>query len=66
MQVDNDASTAFSKPAPTPAFGSSVSPRKVIKFSCFIIESPKPKEFQAKVGFLLLYLMVSLFKCLFS
>ena len=66
MQVDNDASTASSKLTPAPASGSSASPCKVLKFPHFIIESPKPKEFQAKVGSLLLCLMVSLSKCLFS
>jgi len=66
MQVDNDVSTASSKLTPAPASGSSASSCKVLKFPHFIIESPKPKEFQAKIGFLLLCLMVSLSKCLSS
>jgi len=59
MQVDDDASTVSSKPTSAPFC-------KVLKFSYFIIESPKPKDFQAKVGSLLLHLMVSLSKCLSS
>ena len=64
MQMDDDASTAFSKLMSAPASSLSAPPCKVLKFSHFIIESPKPKEFQAKIGSLLLYLMVSLSKCL--
>ena len=66
MQVDDDASTTSSKPTSAPASGSFVPPRKVLKFFHFIIESPKPEDFQAKVGSLLLCLLVSLFKCLSS
>jgi len=58
MQVDNNVNTMSSKPALAPASGSFVPSRKVLKFPHFIIESPKPKEFQAKVGSLLLYLIV--------
>jgi len=43
--VDNNASTMSSKPTSTPAFGSSASPHKVLKFPRLIIESPKPKDF---------------------
>jgi len=50
MEVDDDANTASSKPASTPASGLSAPPRKVLKFPRFIIESPKPEAFQAKVG----------------
>jgi len=64
MQVDNDASTASSKLTPAPVSSLSTPPRKVLKFSRFIIESPKPEEFQAKVGSLLLRLIVPYSKCL--
>jgi len=50
MQVDDDASTVSSKPTSAPASGLSAPPCKVLKFPRFIIESPKPEAFQAKVG----------------
>jgi len=66
MQVDDDASTASSKLTSAPASGSSAPPCKVLKFPCFIIESPKPKTFQAKIGSMFLYLTVPFSKCLSS
>ena len=66
MQVDDDAGTVSSKLTSTSASGLSAPPHKVLKFPHFIIESPKPKAFQAKVGSLFLYLTVSFSKCLFS
>jgi len=66
MQVDDDASTASSKPTSASASGLSASPHKVLKFPCFIIESPKPETFQAKVGSMFLYLIVPFSKCLSS
>jgi len=66
MQVDDDANTASSKPTPTPASGSSVPPRKVLKFPRFIIESPKPEAFQAKVGSMFLSLTAPISKYLSS
>ena len=59
MQVDDNMSTMSSKPISAPSC-------KVLKFPCFIIEFPKSEDFQAKVGSLLLRLMVSLSKCLSS
>jgi len=66
MQVDDDANTASSKPASAPASGLSAPPRKVLKFPRFIIESPKPKAFQAKVGSMFLSLTTPISKCLSS
>jgi len=66
MQVDDDASTASSKPASAPASGSSAPSRKVLKFPRFIIESPKPEAFQAKVGSMFLSLTTLISKCLSS
>jgi len=66
MQVDDDANTASSKPASALASGSSTPPHKVLKFSCFIIESPKPEAFQAKVGSMFLSLTTPISKCLSS
>jgi len=60
MQVDDDASTLSSKLTSAPASSSSTPLHKVLKFPRFIIKSPKLKKFQAKVGSLPLYLMVSL------
>jgi len=57
MQVDDDASTPSSKLTSAPASSSSTPLHKVLKFPHFII---KLEEFQAKVGSLPLYLMVSL------
>ena len=66
VPVDDNASTASSKLTSAPASGLSAPPRKVLKFPRFIIESPKSEAFQAKVGSLFLYLMVSFSKCLSS
>jgi len=66
MQMDNNVSTASSKPTSASVSGLSTPSRKVLKFPHFIIESPKSEVFQAKVGSLFLYLMVSFSKCLFS
>jgi len=66
MQVDDNANTASSKPASAPASGLSAPPRKVLKFPCFIIESPKPEAFQAKVGSMFLSLTTPISKCLSS
>ena len=64
MQVDDNANTASSKPISTPASGSSAPSHKVLKFPRFIIESPKPEAFQAKVGSMFLSLTTPFFKCL--
>ena len=56
MQVDDDANTVSSKPTSAPISGSSTPPHKVLKFPRFIIKSPKPKAFQAKVSSMFLSL----------
>ena len=66
MQVDDDANTASSKPTSAPASGSSAPPCKVLKFPRFIIESPKPEAFQAKVGSMFLSLTTPISKYLSS
>ena len=66
MQVDDDASTASSKPMSVPASGLSAPLRKVLKFPRFIIESPKPEAFQTKVGSMFLSLTNPISKCLSS
>jgi len=66
MQVDDDANTASSKPTSAPASGSSALSRKVLKFPRFIIESPKPEAFQAKVGSMFLSLTTLISKYLSS
>jgi len=66
MQVDDDASTASSKPASAPASGSFAPSHKVLKFPRFIIESPKPEAFQAKIGSMFLSLTTLISKCLSS
>jgi len=66
MQVDNDANTASFKLMSAPASGSSAPPCKVLKFPRFIIESPKPEAFQAKVSSMFLSLTTPISKYLSS
>jgi len=66
MQVDDNANTASSKPTSAPASSSSAPPRKVLKFPRFIIESPKPEAFQAKVSSMFLSLTTPISKYLSS
>jgi len=66
MQVDDNANIASSKPTSATASGSSALPRKVLKFPCFIIESPKHEAFQAKVGSMFLSLTTPISKYLSS
>jgi len=66
MQVDDDVNITSSKPTSAPASGLSALPRKVLKFPRFIIESPKPEAFQAKVGSMFLSLTTPISKYLSS
>jgi len=66
MHVDDNANTASSKPTSAPASGSSTPLCKVLKFPRFIIESPKPEAFQAKVDSMFLSLTTPTSKYLSS